>query len=70
MEKRGIVMSELKDLITKLKMEREHELEKHKTQAQRDYAKDVDVSAYGRNRAGVAGLNGLFKYAGARPTFS
>ena len=62
-------MSELKDLIMQLKMEKENELKAHQAKALRDYAENADVSTHRGDRVGAAGLGGLFKYAGARPAF-
>ena len=62
-------MSELKDLILKLKMEKVNGTEGDKTKASRDYAKDDYLSTSRGDFVGPTGLRGVFGHAGTRPTF-
>ena len=62
-------MSELKDLILKLKMEKMNGTEGDKTKASRDHAKDDYLPTFGGDLAGSTGLRGVFGHAGTRPTF-
>ncbi len=62
-------MSELKDLILKLKTEKVNGTEGDKTKASRDHAKDDYLSTFGGDFIGPVGLRGVFGHAGTRPTF-
>ena len=62
-------MSELKDLIAKLKLEKENGTAEYKAETSGNHAENANMPTHGRNLAGTSGFGGLFRHARTGPTF-